>query len=370
MRLLAFGTYDASAHPRVAVLIQGLRAAGDEVAECNVPLGLDTATRVALLRSPWRLPQLGARLLSAWLPLVRRTRRLPAPDALVVGYLGHFDVHLARWLFRTTPLALDHLVGATDTATDRGSSGRVKDRLLTRIDTAALAAADAVIVDTEEHRDQLSPAVRAKAVVVPVGAPAEWNFPPVARPSEAPMRVIFFGLYTPLQGAETIGRAVGELAGSDDLEILMVGHGQDLPAARRAARSNPRVRWLDWVAPPDLPPLVAGHDVCLGIFGTTPKAQRVVPNKVYQGAAAGCAVVTSDTPPQRRVLGDAALFVPPGDSTALADVLRGLAADRERLLALRRSASAFSATFAPVAVVAPLRERLATLVATREPEQP
>ena len=55
------------------------------------------------------------------------------------------------------------------------------------------------------------------------------------------------------------------------------------------------------------PALVAGHDVCLGIFGTGVKAQLVVPNKVYQGAAAGCAVVTSDTAPQRRALGENAV---------------------------------------------------------------
>ena len=54
----------------------------------------------------------------------------------------------------------------------------------------------------------------------------------------------------------------------------------------------------------------------------------MVPNKVFQGAAAGCAVVTSDTAPQRRVLGDAAVLVPPGDPAALAEALRSLAADR------------------------------------------
>jgi glycosyltransferase involved in cell wall biosynthesis len=42
---------------------------------------------------------------------------------------------------------------------------------------------------------------------------------------------------------------------------------------------------------------------------------------VFQGAAAGCAIVTSDIPPQRRALGDAALLVPPGDPAALAAAL-------------------------------------------------
>ena len=44
---------------------------------------------------------------------------MPAPDVVLVGYLGHFDVHLARLLFRGVPVVLDHLVGASDTARDR-----------------------------------------------------------------------------------------------------------------------------------------------------------------------------------------------------------------------------------------------------------
>jgi SAM-dependent methyltransferase len=94
----------------------------------------------------------------------------------------------------------------------------------------------------------------------------------------------------------------------------MVGSGQELPATRSAAARNAHVTWIDWTAAADLPALVGSHEVCLGIFGTGAKALRVVPNKVYQGAAAGCAVVTSDTAPQRAALGDDALLVPPGDA--------------------------------------------------------
>ena len=96
-----------------------------------------------------------------------------------------------------------------------------------------------------------------------------------------------------------------------------------------------------------------------GIIGTTPKALRVVPNKVLPGAAAGCVVVTSNTVPQRQMLGDAGLFVAPGDADALADMLRRLAVNRVTVsrvagLALKRARERFSA----VAVVAPLDERL------------
>ena len=96
MRVLLFGTYDTSMHPRVATIAEGLRARGADVAECNAPLGLDTAARVDMLAHPWRAPALLARLARRWTTLTVAARRMPAPDAVVVGYLGHFDVHLAR----------------------------------------------------------------------------------------------------------------------------------------------------------------------------------------------------------------------------------------------------------------------------------
>jgi hypothetical protein len=55
------GTDDIRAHLRVQVVIDGLRAHGVEVVECNPPLGLDTDARVAILKQPWRLPLLAWR---------------------------------------------------------------------------------------------------------------------------------------------------------------------------------------------------------------------------------------------------------------------------------------------------------------------
>lgn len=368
MRLLFFGTYDASAHPRVAVLRDGLRARGATVHECNAPLGLSTAARVGMLRNPLTLPRLAWRIGRCWLRLWRASapyrRAGQWPDAVVVGYLGHFDVLLARRLFPHVPVVLDHLVGASDTASDRGVSTGLRQRLLRGLDDAALGSADVVVVDTEEHRDALPPSARRRTVVVAVGAPQEWYVvpPPGLSPAGGPLRVVFFGLFTPLQGTPVIGAALATLAG-DEVEATMVGSGQDLAEARRLAGPNPRVRWVDWVPPDDLPALAAAHHVCLGILGTGPKAARVVPNKVFQGAAAGCALVTSDTPPQRRVLGAAALFVPAGDALALAEALRSLAKDRDRVAALRAAASALARDrFTARDVVAPLHDRLTSLV--------
>ena len=365
MRVILFGTYDTSMHPRIATLGAGLRDSGIEVAECNAPLGLDTAGRVAMLAQPWRAPALLVRLAWRWATLARSARRMPRPDAVLVGYLGHFDVHLARLLFRGVPIVLDHLAGASDTGRDRRLDGGPRQVLLRLIDAAALRAADVVLVDTEEHRAALPGRYRRRAVVVPVGAPAAWfaagatgagDMPAGTDPG--PLRVVFYGLYTPLQGTPVIGAALGLLAGTP-IEVTMIGHGQDAATARAAAAANAGVRWLDWVPAADLPALVASHHVCLGIFGTGGKAGRVVPNKVFQGAAAGCAIVTSDTAPQRRTLGGAAVLVPPGDPGALAGALRELAGDPAALARLRGAARELAAgRFAPAQVVAPLLQTL------------
>ena len=370
MRTIIFGTYDTAMHPRIATIAEGLAAHGFDVCECNIPLGLSTADRVDMLAKPWKAGGLAARLASRWLGLARKARALGRPDAVVVGYLGHFDVHLARLLYprrRGVPVVLDHLISAANTAKDRRiAGGGAKQRLLELIDAAALRAADIVLVDTEEHREIVPERYRPKTVVVNVGAPQPWHAAAAEpyRDAAGPLKVVFYGLYTPLQGTPVIGGALGRLAGAP-VEVTMIGRGQDEAETKRAAAANAAVTWLDWVPAAELPALVASHDVCLGIFGTGDKALRVVPNKVFQGAAAGCAVVTSDTAPQRRVLGavsqeSGAVLVPPGDPEALAGALAGLANDREALLKLRHAARQLATErFTPEAVVTPLVDRLA-----------
>ena len=363
MRVLFFGTYDAETLTRVRTLQEGFAALGDDVTECNVPLGLDTAWRVRILQRPWLLPVLGYRLCSAWVRLLADARRTGPVDAVVVGYMGHFDVHLARLRWRRQPIALDHLVSAADTALDRRSGSALLQRTLRSVDRAALRAAEVACIDTEEDLEILPPEFLRKAVLVPVGAPSSWfHEPPEAAP-EGPLRVVFYGSFTPLHGATVIGEAIALLTGEESsIDFTMVGRGQDYERARAAAAGSGAVTWVDWIEPAELPRVVAGHDVCLGIFGTTPKAQRVVPMKVFGGAAAGCAVVTSDTTPQRRALGEAGVFVRAGDPAALAEALRALAADPGRTRDLRRAAYRHAQeAFRPEASVRDLRQRLAEL---------
>ncbi|SDO29870.1 Glycosyltransferase involved in cell wall bisynthesis [Nakamurella panacisegetis] len=369
-RIVVFGTYQADAHPRVRVLMEGLRAAGNNVVEINEPLGLSTAQRVSMLQKPWTAPVLPAKLLVRWVRLWRRgraERRRNRPDVVLVGYMGHFDVHLARLVFRGSVIALDHLIFASGTALDRGARPGLVTRALALVDTLAMKAADLIVLDTIEHRSRVPERLASRAVVAAVGADSSWfgaGAAAAADPGQGePVRVIFYGLFTPLQGAVTIGRALKALdgmgLGPKDISVTMVGSGQDLAECKDAAGADAPARWIDWVASDDLPAVVAAHHIALGIFGTTAKAAQVVPNKVYQAAAAGCAIVTSDTPPQRRVLQDHAEFVPPGDHVALASTLAALVGDRERLGRRRRQARELARdAFSGGAVIGELVARL------------
>lgn len=357
MRILFFGSYDAGRHPRVSVLREGFVSRGDEVEECNVPLGDTTAGRVAALSHPWLALPLIGRIVHSWWLLIRRSRGVTTPQVVVVGYMGHFDVHLARRLWPTATIVLDQLAFAADTAADRRRGGRATRAVLAWLDRRAISAADRVAVDVEGNAALLPPSQRHKAVVTWVGASSAWFHPPRERPDRS-LSVVFFGMFTPLQGAPVIGRAIDLLTGHD-IEFTLVGTGQDRDATRRACAGNPRVRWIDWVEPARLPELVSSHDVCLGIFGAGAKALRVVPNKVFQGAAAGCAVVTSDTAAQRAALAGAARFVPPGDAAALAAALAALEGSAQELWNARRAAyERADRAFHGHEVVLPLRQAL------------
>lgn len=364
MKVLGFGTYDTATHPRLAVMLDGLGLRGASIRELDEPLGLSTSNRVRILREPWRLPVLGGRLASRWWALARGASRYhgsSSPDAVLVGYMGHFDVLLARLLFPRSLVVLDHLIFASGTAVDRGVGRGLRTRVLSLLDRLAIGAADIIVVDTREHFEMLPTRRRRDGVVVPVGAARAWTdsaLPPgdTALTRTGRLSVVFFGLFTPLQGTVTIAHAIRRCREQGaNVDFTLVGDGQDAEEVRSILAGVAGIRWEAWADRDALTDIVASHDVCLGIFGTTTKALNVVPNKVYQGAAAGCCVVTSETEPQRRALRGGAILVPPGDAEALAAELVSLSHDPARLAEMRdRAATVARQDFTPGAVVDPL----------------
>lgn len=227
------------------------------------------------------------------------------------------------------------------------------------LDRAALRAGNVIVVDTDESAARLPEQVRPRAVVVPVGAGEEWFDAAKARATGVGThpRVVFFGSFTPLQGTTTIARAISRLE-PGALSFTLIGTGQDYEEVRGIVGERADVTWRDWVPGDQLPAEVVGHDVCLGIFGDTDKAVSVVPTKIYQGAAAGCALITSDTAAQRRALEGAAVLTPPGDPDALARALASLVDSPGTVERLQKDARSRAENFRSSHVVSPLTDVL------------
>ncbi len=86
---------------------------------------------------------------------------------------------------------------------------------------------------------------------------------------------------------------------------------------------------MEWVEYERLPDELRRCGCALGVFGTSAKASRVIPNKAFQALACGTPLVTADTPAARELLRneESALLVRPGNPAALAAALRRLAAE-------------------------------------------
>lgn len=351
MRICFFGTYTkAEGYPVNRVLISGLRQAGAEVLECREELWGRFLYRAYSGRSLARLLELCCRVPTRYLRLAWQYWRCRSHDWVMVGYAGYLDVHLARLLRfgRRRPIALVSFISLYDTLVrDRSEirEGAWRARCLKWIDTRAFCAADLVLVDTEAQRRYY-----AETFGVPlarfhrsyVGEDDEQFSPGRPQPRDhADLRVLFFGTYVPLHGVDVILGAAEQLADQGDVDFTLIGSGQFFePLRRRAAELNlGKVCFIDeWVGTADLVEHISRCDLCLGIFGRTAKAARVIPYKVFDALAMAKPVITRDSPAVRELLvdGESAILCEPGSALSLSRAIVRLRDDgdlRKRIAA-------------------------------------
>jgi glycosyltransferase involved in cell wall biosynthesis len=327
VRVLYFGTYERD-YPRNAEVMSALRGAGVEVIERHTPVWEGR-------RDNW-----AARWSTALRLAVAELRLRFGPrdtfDAVVVGYPGHFDVPRARRVAGRKPLVFNPLVSLHETLVSdrrRFRQGLFAAWILLAVDRRALRLPDLVVADTEANADflaELGEIPRSRVRVCLVGA-EDRLFHAGWRPDD-PSYFVFVGKLIPLHGLETILEAA-RLA--PELRIRLIGNGQ-LDKTMEERPEN--VEWVQWIEYDNLPGEYWSAGCALGIFGTSAKAQRVIPNKAFQALACGTPLITADTAGARELLtdGESALLVPPGDPTALAEAMRRVTGDPE--LAQRLSA--------------------------------
>lgn len=324
-----FGIYDPN-YSRNRVLQVGFEANGYEIVDCRI----DPRVNWGIFKY-WKLYQEYRRLDLTHHPC----------DLVIVAFPGHSVMWLARLLFGRQ-LIFDVFVSLYDSnVMDRRQYSSFDPRAWKDffLDWSAVNLASIVLLDTAEqikyfHKTfNLAP---AKAVRVFVGTDDQY-FYPTPRSTilrEGEFVVHFHGFYIPLQGVEAIIRAAARLADHQDIVFRLIGHGQERKKvdalAKKLGLTN--LIFIDYVDYDKLRGYLNSAHICLGIFGTTAKAGRVIPNKVFEALACGRPIVTEDSLAIRELLsnGRDVVLCRAGDDQSLAEAILELKQDaskRERI---------------------------------------
>ncbi|MEI8230764.1 MAG: glycosyltransferase family 4 protein [Candidatus Peregrinibacteria bacterium] len=357
--LCAFGSFDLQG-ARSWVIRTGMEARGYRISYCNTQAkGLWNKHRD--LRNRWKECESSA-------------------DALYVVFLGHYLMPLAWWLARRKkiPVIFDAFLSLYDTdVSDRKRYARWHPwaAILWLTDFVACHLADRILLDTEEHREyfirryHLRP---EKVLVLPVGCRTDLFLPIQPSPLSQQGRgqgegsggftVEFHGTFIPLQGIETILRAA-KILENHNVRFKMIGKGQTFPAMQKLAEELAlmNICFLGSLPMEEIPKHIAEADVCLGIFGTTAKARRVIPTKAYEIINCSRPLITAYSAASAHIFHDreSALLVNPGDPQALADAILLLKNDPLLARTIAENGRKYSLEhFQPGMVVGPVVEFL------------
>jgi glycosyltransferase involved in cell wall biosynthesis len=233
--------------------------------------------------------------------------------------------------------------------------------LLERLELAAYAAADQVVVVSDGFRANLIgrgvPAGKVHTIRNGValdrfraGAPDCAAGDQVrdrlgARPGDC--LVLYAGTHGISQALPRVADAAARLAG-DAVRVAFVGGGSDKARLRRrvAELGLDNVTLAPAVPPDQVPWLLAGADICLVTLRDVPLFATFIPSKMFEYLAAGKAVIGAVSGEAAQILREAgAVVVPPEDSAALADAIGTLAADPARRDAMGRQGRAYVERF-------------------------
>lgn len=386
-----FGMFDRT-YPRNRIVEAALRSRGIGVQMCHEPMWELTRDKTRGYAGLRNRAKLVGRILLAYARLPWRLARMKdGYDVIWVGFPGHADMPVAWLVGKLTarPVVFDAFISWYDSAVrDRGLFPKrsFTARTLRFFDLWSCRLADRVVLDTPQHArffEQMFRVAPQKLLSLPVGADEAVFHPPSAAapapraPADDPaiFTVLQYAEFTPLHGGEHVLDAAERLRdaepGEPEVRFEMIGDGGpfDLALREQAARRGlTHVVFHDYMSERGLVERIAAANVCLGIFGDTPKAMRVVPNKIYQCMAMGKAIVTADTPAIHAALqhGVEGYLCPPADGSALADAIRTLR-DRPALRAALGAGALkrFGASYATAVLGERLESQLAGLLAAR-----
>jgi glycosyltransferase involved in cell wall biosynthesis len=274
------------------------------------------------------------RVLRRLLPALRQPH-----DLVILGFYGHPLVPIVR-RFTSAPMLFDAYVSTWDTLCfDRRkfTPTSVPGRVARWLDVTACRSADRILLDTQAHARFFSESFDLPADRVDywyIGCDESIFFPrprPPHTPHEA-LTVFFYGSYQPLHGVEVIVQAAVLLKEDSRLRFKLIGDGQTQQHAQHIAHQAclTNIEFLPPMPLTNLAAHTASSEICLaGPFGSTAKAQRVIPTKTAQFLAMSRPIIVADSPANRELLvhRQSAYLCDAGQPHSLAEAICTLADD-------------------------------------------
>ena len=296
-------------------------------------------------------------------------RQMHRPDLIWSPCFRQTDIPAAaHWAARwQVPLIIDPLISSYQKEVferRKWSPDSAKAQRRREWESRLLARGDIVVADTPAHADFFRDALQVtpeKLAVLYVSAEGD-HFRPLPFPAgTGPVEVLFYGSFLALQGVDVVVRAA-KMCPAEAIRWTLLGDGDLRPAMVREAAGAKNIVFEPWTDYAVLPERVSRAHILLGIFGTTPKADLVIPNKMFQAMAAGRPVITRTAAAYRDTLAGASAigWVGPGDPNALADLVRHWSSDPSGLEERgRETRKLFDLYFSQAKMIKNLQEILA-----------
>lgn len=251
--------------------------------------------------------------------LVPALRRI-APDLAVCAHPGPLDLIMAHALRR---LGIPFVVIVHDADAHPGDSLpflMALQRRLCRMADGVAALTGHVANRLAEQNLLGANQSRLLRLFMP---PMRFGAPP-PRPTDGPLRLLFFGRLLPYKGLDLLGETLDRLGPRPDIALRVVGAGPESPTLDRLRRYPGVSVENRWVPEAELGGLLGwAHALVL------PYREASQSGVAAAGLAAGCAIVATDVGGLREQLGDrphVTLCAP--DPTAIAAAVDRLCHDR------------------------------------------
>jgi glycosyltransferase involved in cell wall biosynthesis len=288
-------------------------------------------------------------------------RKTKGKDYIFLPYTSYKFIFLALSLklFSNKAIIYDAFISFYDTfVTDRKrfKTFSISGIITFLLDYLVLKIADILVFDTKEHQEYFVEKYninknKKKLLIWPVSlnlkeidsflSNVDDNNDNNNLFSNDKFNILFYGTYIPLQGIEYIVRAAKILKDQKDISFTILGDGQEKDNIEKIIKEDniDNIELINSVTYDKLFSYINTADLCLGIFGDTDKAKRVIANKVLECLSAKKIVITGRNNALERYFegNKDIVYCEPANESDLAEKIQEVYKDYDRYKHLREN---------------------------------